>query len=291
MNKSRAEILGKLNSQIARQRSILAVGAGNGLVARCAEAAGADLIMIYNSGYYRLNGLPSFVGNLPVGDANAIMLELSERAILPVVRTAPVIGGVYAIDPTRNIDSVLERMQRIGLSGVINFPTVGRLDGGFRRELEAAGYGFQREVDMVRAARERDMLAIAYVFNPDEAAAMAKAGADVVVGHVGRTAGGDVGFDQGSTLDDAVDALNAMFAAARANSSEAILLSHGGPIVTPEDAEYVNERTDAVGFVAASGVERIPVEKAIKAACKAFTSIRTARAEPTLESVRSKNTG
>jgi len=275
MTTSKSEILRRLNAQVAQNQTILAVGAGNGLVARCAEAAGSDLIMVYNSGYFRLNGLPSFVGNLPVGDANAMMLELSERSVLPAVKSAPVIGGVYGIDPTRRIDDVLANMQRIGLAGVINFPTVGRIDGNFRRELEAAGYGFSREVDLIRAARERDMLAIAYVFTPDEAAAMAAAGADIIVGHVGRTAGGDVGSGLASSLDSAVEALNAMFAAARRNSSNAILLSHGGPIVTPEDAQYVNERTGAVGFVAASGVERIPVEAAIKSACRAFKSIRT----------------
>lgn len=275
MNMSRSKVIRQLNDQVARQRSILAVGAGNGLVARCAEAAGADLIMVYNSGYFRLNGLPSFVGNLPVGDANALMLELCERHILPAVKAAPVIGGVYGIDPTRRIDGVLESMQKIGVAGVINFPTVGRLDGRFRMELESAGFGFAREVDMIRAARQRDMLAIAYVFTPDEAAAMAKAGADIIVGHVGRTAGGDVGSDLVSSLDGAVESLKAMFAAARQHSSDAILLSHGGPIVTPQDAEYVNLRTDAVGFVAASSVERIPVETAVKAACQAFTTIRT----------------
>lgn len=275
MTTSRTETLNHLRSLIASEQTLLAVGAGNGLVARCAEAAGADLIMVYNSGYFRLNGLPSFVGNLPVGDANALMLELSERSVLPAVQSAPVIGGVYGIDPTRSIDSVLDSMQKIGLAGVINFPTVGRLDGNFRRELESAGYGFAREVDLIRAARARDMLAIAYVFTPDEAAAMAAAGADIIVGHVGRTAGGDVGSAMVSSLDGAVDALNAMFAAARLHSGEAILLSHGGPIVTPEDAQYVNARTGAVGFVAASGVERIPVESAIKAACKAFKAIRT----------------
>lgn len=275
MAMSRNEILDHLRSHEARHRSILAVGAGNGLVARCAEAGGADLIVVYNSGYFRLNGLPSFVGNLPVGDANALMLELSERHVLPAVRRIPVIGGVYGIDPTRRIDGVLEQMQRIGLAGVINFPTVGRLDGGFRRELEAAGYGFAREVDLIRAAREREMLTMAYVFTPAEAEAMAQAGADIIVGHVGRTAGGDVGVDVTASLDDAVASLNAMFAAARRCSREAILLSHGGPIVTPDDAQYVSQRTDAVGFVAASGVERIPVEAAIKSTCQAFAAIRT----------------
>lgn len=274
MTKSRAQILDDLRGQITRQRSILAVGAGNGLVARCAEVAGADLLVVYNSGYFRLNGLPSFVGNLPVGDANALMLELSERSILPAVRTTPVIGGVYGIDPTRQISHVLDMMQKIGLAGVINFPTVGRLDGGFRGELEAAGYGFSREVDLIRAARQRDMLAMAYVFSPDEAAEMARAGADIVIGHVGRTAGGDVGHHKVQTLDQSVEALNAMFAAARRQNGEALLFSHGGPIVTPEDAEYVNSRTGAEGFVAASGVERIPVEAAIKATCEAFKSIR-----------------
>lgn len=275
MASTRSDILRHLRGLIAAESSVLAVGAGNGLVARCAEVSGADLIMIYNSGYFRLNGLPSFVGNLPVGDANAIMLELSERAILPAVKKVPVIGGVYGIDPTRRIDIVLDRMQLAGLAGVINFPTVGRLDGGFRQELEAAGFGFSREVDLIRMARDRDMLAMAYVFTPDEAGAMADAGADIIVGHVGRTAGGDVGHANVMTLDGAVKAMNDMFAAAQEANGKVILLSHGGPIVTPEHAQYVNERTDAVGFVAASGVERIPVEASIKSACRAFKAIRT----------------
>jgi predicted TIM-barrel enzyme len=282
MTMSRTEILGALKARVAAERSILAVGAGNGLVARCAESAGADMIMVYNSGYFRLNGLPSFVGNLPVGDANALMLDLSERAILPAVKSAPVIGGVYGIDPTRRVEGVLDNMKRIGLAGVINFPTVARLDGRFRLELETSGFGFAREVEMIQAARERDLLATAYVFTPEEAVQMTKAGADVIIGHVGRTAGGDVGSAVASSLDESVDALIEIFGAVRGVSKDVILLSHGGPIVTPQDAEYVNERTDAVGFVAASGVERIPVETAIKAACKAFTTIRV-QAKPALK--------
>lgn len=274
MSISRSEILKRLRGQIDGGKSILVVGAGNGLVARCAEEAGADLVVVYNSGHFRMNGLPSFVGNLPVGDANALMLEMGDRNILPVMHSTPVIGGAYAIDPTRRIANVLDAMQRTGYSGVINFPSVGRLDGQFRQELESAGYGFQREVEMIRLARDREMFSLAYVFNPDEAERMAEAGADVVVGHVGRTGGGDVGSPFLSTLDEAAEKLEAMFAAAQRVRRDIIVLSHGGPVVTAEDAETINLQTSAVGFVAASSFERIPVEAALKQACHAFKMIR-----------------
>lgn len=272
MTVTRQDCLARLHHQISIGSPILAVGAGNGLVARCAEAGNADLVVVYNSGHFRLNGLPSFVGNLPVGDANALMLEMGARSILPAVRSVPVIGGVYAIDPTRNVDQVLDEMQRIGYSGVINFPTVGRLDGLFRRELEASGYGFAREVEMVRKARERDMLSMAYVFCDQEAADMARAGVDVVVGHVGLTGGGDVGSGLTRSLEQAVTDLRQIFAAARSERADVLLLSHGGPIATPADARYVNERCGAVGFVAASSIERLPVEAVIKSTCNEFKS-------------------
>lgn len=244
------------------------------LVARCVEEAGADLIVVYNSGYFRLNGLPSFVGNLPVGDANALMLELGHRSIIPATRSIPVIGGVYGSDPTRRIGTVLDEMVKVGYTGVINFPTVGRIDGQFRQELEAAGCGFEREVDLISMARSRDLFSLAYVFTPSEAAQMTEAGADVIVGHVGRTSGGDVGSQFAPALEEAINRLREIFFAARQVRDDVLLLSHGGPIITAKDAEFVNIRTGAAGFVAASSIERIPVEAALKNACREFKAIR-----------------
>jgi predicted TIM-barrel enzyme len=270
---ARTEILIRLRGQIEARRSILVVGAGNGLVARCAEDAGADLIVVYNSGYYRLNGLPSLVGNLPVGDANTMVVELGRKGIIPAVRNVPVIGGVYGVDPTRDISDVLKSVEDVGYSGVINFPTVGRVDGRYRQELEASGLGYGKEIEMVRVAHERGLFTMAYVFTADEAARMAEAGLDVLVGHVGLTGGGDVGSSMAIDLDGAVTLLESIYEGARRVRDDVIFLSHGGPIVTAQDAEYVNERTGSVGFVAASSVERIPVEVAVKAACRSFKAI------------------
>lgn len=272
----RAQVLERLRRQIEANTSVLVVGAGNGLMARCAEQAGADLIVVYNSGYFRLNGHPSMVGNLPVGDANEIMLTLGRRNVIPVTREVPVIGGVYGVDPTRDKTELLEQMRMTGFSGLINFPTVGRIDGQYRKDLEAAGLGFQREVDVIALARELDMFSMCYVYNASDAALMADAGVDVIVGHCGLTEGGDVGSTNAMALDDAVRVLDGIFEGALKARGDVILLSHGGPISSPQDAEYVNLRTAAVGFVAASSVERIPVETAVKDACRQLKRIRVA---------------
>jgi predicted TIM-barrel enzyme len=271
---SRQEILSRLQEQITKRSSLLVVGAGNGLVARCAEEAGADLVVVYNSGYFRLNGHPSLLGNLPVGDANQIMLELGERSVIPATREVPVIGGIYGVDPTRDFDRLIDEMGRVGFSGAINFPTVGRVDGQYRLDLEAAGLGFQNEVEKLRRARSRNFFTMAYVYSPDNARSMAEAGVDVIVGHCGLTAGGDVGSTRAMELDRAVEVLKDIFAAAKQARDDVILMSHGGPIVSSEDAEWVNLRTGAVGFVAASSIERIPIEGSLKAACRSFKSIR-----------------
>lgn len=270
----RAEVLKRLRGQIDAGTSILVVGAGNGLMARCAEQAGADLIVVYNSGYFRLNGHPSMVGNLPVGDANEIMLTLGRRNVIPVTREVPVIGGVYGVDPTRDKTELLEQMRLTGFSGLINFPTVGRIDGQYRKDLESAGLGFQREVETIALARELGMFSMCYVYNAHDAALMADAGVDVVVGHCGLTEGGDVGSKNAMALDEAVRVLDGIFEGALKARSDVILLSHGGPISSPQDAEYVNLRTAAVGFVAASSVERIPVETAVKDACRQLKQIK-----------------
>jgi predicted TIM-barrel enzyme len=274
----RSEILARLNKQIGASRSILVVGAGNGLVARCAEDSGADLIVVYNSGYFRLNGHPSMLGNLPIGNANEIMLELGARSVIPVTRDVPVIGGVYGVDPTRDIGLLFEDMRRAGFSGVINFPTVGRIDGQYRRDLEAAGLGFGREVEMIRRARAEDMLTMSYVYKPEDAVAMVEAGCDVIVGHCGLTVGGDVGSTNAMALEKAFDVLNGIFDAVRKVDANVILLSHGGPLSSMADAELANLKTGAVGFVAASSIERIPIEQALKDACRGFKGIKVADA-------------
>ncbi|TWB08697.1 putative TIM-barrel enzyme [Rhizobium sp. ERR 1071] len=274
---TRDEVLQRLTAETARGRSILAVGAGNGLSARCAELGGADLIVVYNSGYYRVNGLPSLVGAIPVGDANEVMLRLGRQSIMPRKRTIPVIAGVYGIDPTRDIDDLLDEVKAIGYSGVINFPTLSRHENSnYRTDLENAGLGFACEVDMMRKARERDLFTLAYVYNPEDASAMAEAGVDVIVGHMGLTIGGDIGSRSAIGMDAAITRLGEIFDTALDADPNLILLSHGGPISTAEDAEYVNVNSKAVGFVAASSFERIPIELALKKTCDEFKSIKIA---------------
>lgn len=271
---TRGEVLQRLSAQIDQGNSLLVVGAGNGLVARCAEAAGADLVVVYNSGYFRLNGHPSMVGNLPVGDANQIMLDLGGRAVIPATKSIPVIGGVYGVDPTRDMARLLENVSHVGYSGVINFPTVGRIDGQYRKDLEAAGLGFKREAEMIAKAREQELLTMSYVYSPEDAEMMADAGVDIMVGHVGLTVGGDVGSTNAMALEVAIDKLNAIFEATRKRRSDVILLSHGGPISSAQDAELVNLRTGSAGFVAASSIERIPIEGTLKASCRSFKNIK-----------------
>jgi predicted TIM-barrel enzyme len=271
---SRQEVLARLQAQIDARSSILAVGAGSGLVARCAENGGADLIIVYSSGRFRMNGLPSFVASMPIGDANAITIDLGKRDIVPHRRTVPVIGGVYAADPTRVISGVLDEIEATGYSGVINFPSVARLEGSLRREIEAAGYGFERECRMVAEARERELFSLAYVRTTEHSRMMAEAGVDVIVGHMGFTVGGDIGSVQGISLEESIGRLNEIFEAARKVRPEVMLLTHGGPIATAADVEFANLRTKAAGFVAASSFERIPIENALKQACAEFKSAR-----------------
>ncbi len=273
MPRTRSEIVARLKNETENGRSILTVGAGNGLVARCSADAGADLIVVYNSGMYRLNGLPSIVASLPIGNANEVALDMGKQIGLRA-GSVPMIAGVYGPDPTRDKERLLSGVIEVGYEGIINFPTVARIDGNFRKELEAAGLGFKNEVEIVAMARIREIFSCAYVFTAEEAVMMADAGADVIVGHMGRTSGGDVGAKNVLALDAAVQRLNHMFGEIKKVRDDVILLSHGGPIENAEDAEYVNLRTDAVGFVAASSVERIPVEETLKSACAGIKSIR-----------------
>ncbi|MFV0336164.1 MAG: phosphoenolpyruvate hydrolase family protein [Tropicimonas sp.] len=270
---TRDEVRARLRREIEAGRFILMQGAGIGLVARLVEQSGVDLIAVYNTGYYRMNGVASIYGTLPIGNANDTVLKLAEQ-IMPVVREVPLIGGIYAHDPTRTQDQAIAAAKRAGFSGIINVPTIGRIDGTYRRDLESVGIAFSREVELMRRAIAQDLYTVAYVYTAPEAVMMAEAGVDMLVGHVGLTAGGDVGAPGAMTMEAAIDEFNAMFAAVREVRKDVVLLSHGGPIISPEDAAHVSAHTDAVGFVGASSIERIPVEAAIKDVTTRFKQIR-----------------
>ncbi|MFF5713013.1 phosphoenolpyruvate hydrolase family protein [Streptomyces sp. NPDC012756] len=270
---SRRDVLDRLRAQVAAGRPIVGAGAGTGLSAKCAEAGGVDLLIIYNSGRYRMAGRGSLAGLLPYGDANAIVQDMA-REVLPVVRDTPVLAGVCGTDPFRRMDLFLDRLKAMGFAGVQNFPTVGLYDGTFRVNLEETGMGYGLEVDMVRAAHERDLLTAPYVFDPEQAADMAEAGADVLVPHVGLTTKGAIGAGTAMTLDQAAEAVQAMHDAARRVNPDILVLCHGGPIAEPEDARYVLEHTTGVvGFFGASSIERLPTERAVTEQTRAFKAL------------------
>lgn len=269
----RSDILHRLRARIAAGRPIIGGGAGTGLSARCEEAGGVDLIVIYNSGRYRMAGRGSLAGLLAYGNANEIVVDMA-REVLPVVRDTPVLAGVNGTDPFLLRDRFLDDLIALGFSGVQNFPTVGLIDGTFRANLEETGMGYGLEVDLIAAAREKDLLTTPYVFNEGEAAAMARAGADIVVAHMGLTTGGDIGAETALTLADCVAPIDAMAQAARAENPEVIVLCHGGPISMPDDAAFIlRECRDVQGFYGASSMERLPSEKALVAQMRAFTTI------------------
>ena len=271
---TRSEALKRLRAQVA-SGPIIGAGAGTGLSAKCAEAGGADLIIVYNSGRYRMAGRGSLAGLLPYGDANAIVVEMAGE-VLPVVRETPVLAGVCGTDPFRLMPVFLRQLRDLGFSGVQNFPTVGLFDGTFRANLEETGMGYGLEVEMIRAARELDLLTAPYVFDEASARAMAEAGADVVVPHMGLTTSGTIGAQTAITLDEAVGRVQAMHDAATEVNPEVLVLCHGGPIAEPEDAAYVLERTDGVvGFFGASSMERLPTEVALTETVRRFKSIPT----------------
>ncbi|MET9540506.1 phosphoenolpyruvate hydrolase family protein [Streptomyces sp. NPDC006553] len=272
---SRQDVLDRLRAQVAAGRPIIGAGAGTGLSAKCAEDGGVDLLIIYNSGRYRMAGRGSLAGLLPYGDANAIVQDMA-REVLPVVRDTPVLAGVCGTDPFRRMDLFLDRLKAMGFAGVQNFPTVGLYDGTFRVNLEETGMGYGLEVDMVRAAHERDLLTAPYVFDPEQAADMARAGADVLVPHVGLTTKGAIGAGTAMTLDRAAAAVQEMHDAAKRVNPGILVLCHGGPIAEPEDARYVLERTTGVvGFFGASSIERLPTERAITEQTRAFKALTT----------------
>jgi predicted TIM-barrel enzyme len=270
---TRREALSRLRSQVASAAPIIGAGAGTGLSAKCAEAGGADLIIIYNSGRYRMAGRGSLAGMMPYGDANAIVMDMA-REVLPVVQETPVLAGVCGTDPFRLMPAFLEEVRRAGFSGVQNFPTVGLIDGTMRLGLEETGMGYQLEVEMIRAAHELDLLTAPYVFTEDEARAMAGAGADVLVPHMGLTTGGAIGARSGLTLAQAVSRVQALRDAAHEINPEILCLCHGGPIADPADAQHViASTTGIVGFFGASSMERLPTEVAMTENMKRFKSI------------------
>lgn len=272
---TRQEALERLRAEVAERRPIIGAGAGTGLSAKCAEAGGADLIIIYNSGRYRMAGRGSLAGLLPYGDANAIVVEMAAE-VLPIVRQTPVLAGVCGTDPFRIMPIFLRQLRDLGFSGIQNFPTVGLIDGTFRANLEETGMGYALEVELVRAARELDLLTAPYVFTPEDARAMAEAGADVLVPHMGLTTSGTIGAETAKTLDESVELVQAMHDAAREVDPDVLVLCHGGPIAAPEDAAYVLERTrGVVGFFGASSMERLPTEIAMTENMRRFKAIST----------------
>jgi len=274
---TRDEALARLRAQLAAGNPIIGAGAGTGLSAKCAEAGGTDLIIIYNSGRYRMGGRGSLSGMMPYGDANAIVVDMA-REVLPVVRETPVLAGVCGTDPFRLMPVFLDELKRMGFTGVQNFPTVGLIDGTMRAGLEETGMGYGLEVDMIRLAHGLDLLTAPYVFDPDQAAAMAEAGADVLVPHMGLTTGGTIGASTAKTLEDSVPLIQAMHDAAKRVNPEIMVLCHGGPIAEPDDARYILDHTEGiVGFFGASSMERLPVEIAMIDNMRRFKSIATGR--------------
>ncbi|WP_068778287.1 MULTISPECIES: phosphoenolpyruvate hydrolase family protein [unclassified Paenibacillus] len=271
--KTRAEILAKLKAEVAAGNVLLGAGAGTGISAKSAEAGGVDLIIIYNSGRYRMAGRGSLAGLMAYGDANQIVVDMGNE-VLPVVKDTPVLAGVCGTDPFRIMDIFLKQLKDQGFAGVQNFPTVGLIDGVFRANLEETGMGYGLEVEMIRKAHELGLLTTPYVFDPEQAKQMAEAGADILVAHMGLTTKGTIGAKTALTLDDCVDKIQAICDAGKAVNPDIMVLCHGGPIAEPADAEYVLARTKNVeGFFGASSIERFATEVGIKQQTEAFKGI------------------
>jgi len=273
MPESRSAILDRFRGKIAEGRPIIGGGAGTGISAKFEEAGGIDLIVIYNSGRFRMSGHGSLAGLLPFGDANAIVMEMAAE-VLPVVKHTPVLAGVCGTDPMRIMERFLGRIQQTGFAGVQNFPTVGLIDGTFRVNLEETNFGYDREVEMIRVARQMGLLTTPYVFSPEDAVRMTEAGADILVAHMGLTTKGSIGAHTAKTLDECVRLIDGITDAAKAVRDDVIVLCHGGPIAEPDDAAYVIQHCRAVdGFYGASSMERLPTETAIREQTRRFTQI------------------
>ncbi|MFD9330386.1 phosphoenolpyruvate hydrolase family protein [Streptomyces sp. NPDC060065] len=274
---NREELLARLRAEIDAGRPIVGSGAGTGLSAICEEAGGSDLIVIYNSGRFRMAGRGSLSGLLPFGSANDIVVEMAHE-VLPVVQHTPVIAGVCGTDPFMLREPFLHKLKAMGFAGVQNFPTVGLIDGVFRANLEETGMGYDLEVELIAAAHEADLLTTPYVFSTDDARAMTHAGADVIVCHMGLTTGGKIGAETAKTLDDCVQLIDQWAQAAAEVREDVIVLCHGGPIAEPEDASYVLARTERChGFYGASSMERLPVERALTEQTRRFKQVRVSR--------------
>ncbi len=276
---TRAELLERFRAKVAAGVPLIGGGAGTGISAKWEEAGGIDLIVIYNSGRYRMAGHGSLAGLLAYGNANDVVVEMADE-VLSVVKDTPVLAGVNGTDPFMDTDRFLARLRDLGFAGVQNFPTVGLIDGTFRANLEETGMGFEKEVEVIRAAHEADLLTTPYVFSADDARAMTQAGADIIVCHLGLTTGGGIGAQTARTLDDCVPEIDAWVAAAREVRQDVIALVHGGPISSPDDAQHVLRACTGVqGFYGASSMERLPVEQALKAQTEKFAAITFARPE------------
>jgi predicted TIM-barrel enzyme len=271
---TRAEVRERLQATLNSQKAIIAAGAGTGISAKFIEKGGADLIIIYNSGRFRMSGHGSTAGLMAYGDANAVAMEIGEFEVLPVVEEIPVICGVHGSDPRRRMWHHLLKVKDMGFSGINNFPTHCIVDGHFRRVLEETGMGFDKEVEMVRLASKMDLFSIVYVATPDEARQMAEVGADAIIAHVGTTVGGSIGVTEAScSMDEAVERTQAIIDAGRAVNPDIFFLAHGGPINTPDDVRIVLDRTNVQGFVGASSLERMGVEVSLTELTQKFKSL------------------
>ncbi len=277
----RQEILARLDAKRREGRAIIGAGAGTGISAKFLHRGGADLLFIYNSGRFRMQGLSSWAGHLCFGDANQIVLDMGEREVMPVVPEAAVVAGICGIDPTRRMSHFLPRVFEAGFAGVINYPTVAVIDGRMRADLEAGELGFDKEVAMIRQATRLGLLTTAYVVTPAEAEAMMDAGVDMLIAHMGLTVGGSIGARHALDLDSAVRGVEAIAEAGRRIRRDIPVLAHGGPIATPADAERVFARCDVDGFIGASSLERLPVEEPLRATTAAFVALRTRRSGAT----------
>lgn len=274
MSETRLEILGRLRDQLAEGRPIIGGGAGTGISAKCEEQGGIDLIVIYNSGRFRMAGRGSLSGLMPYGNANQIVREMAYEVLTAVERT-PVLAGVCATDPFMLRDNFLRELKALGFAGIQNFPTVGLIDGLFRANLEETGMGFGLEVDCVEAARALDMLTTPYAFNQSESEAMTRAGADIVVAHMGLTTSGTIGAQTARSLDESVDEVKRIAESAKAIRDDVLVLCHGGPIAMPNDAEFILDRVSACdGFYGASSMERLPTESAITDQIRKFKELK-----------------
>ncbi len=271
---TREEALSKLRKTVAEGRPIIGAGAGTGISAKFAEKGGVDLIIIYNSGRYRMAGRGSLAGLMPYGDANGIVVEMASE-VLPVVKDTPVLAGICGTDPFRLMPVFIKQLKEIGFSGVQNFPTVGLIDGVFRQNLEETGMGYDLEIESIRIAHENDMLTCPYVFSEEDAVKMAEAGADVLVAHMGLTTKGSIGAYTALTLEKAAKKVQAIHDAAKAVREDILVICHGGPIAEPEDAQYIFEHTKGIaGFFGASSIERLPTEVAITEQAAKFKGLR-----------------